>query len=169
MGDNMARVNGSKHGKTIIAKFNGQSKSLFPHLNQTRIVVLLSVVGNKFCAFDYLNAIVKTALSTFEFTTFLIADEVYWHNLRNSFLKDEEVALKQQAVQLGSNFFESNLTSFLSPLGITRDDFCLQHQNKSTHERCNILNELAKNSNFEVVFWSEWINKSTDFLKIKDN
>lgn len=164
----MARIKGSKDGKVITARFNGQSKSLFPSLKQTHLVVLLSISDNKFCSGEYLTAIIKSAIFNFEFTTFLVADEVYWNNLRSTFMPDEELSLKEEAIKLGLDYFESNLDIFLSPLNINKSDFLLHHEDKSLGEKVKILNEAARgNANFEVVFWNDWISKSKPFQMIK--
>ncbi|AHE67855.1 hypothetical protein [Legionella oakridgensis] len=164
----MAKVRGSKDGKIIKASFKGQAKSLFPTLKQTKLLVLLSIIGNEFCSGNYLRSIIQTATFTHEFTTFLIADEVYWHNLRRDFSKEEELALKRKAIEMGADYFERNLEHFLFPLGITKEAFNEQHADKSIHKKLSILNDLAmKHSNYEVILWNDWLNKNHEFQSIK--
>ncbi len=164
----IARVHGSKNGSIIKARFNGKSKSFFPTLKNTKALVLLSIIGNEFCSGDYLKSIIDTALSTHGFTTFLIADEVYWHNLRYSFSDEEELLAKKQAMSLGANYLEINLKYFLSALDIELDAFNHEHSSKSIYEKISVINNIAKKSlHFEILSWNDWLNKCPSFLKDK--
>lgn len=164
----MVKVRGSKDGKIINSRFIGQSKSLFPNLKDTKILILLSVIGNEFCTGDYLKSIIKTAISTHQFATFLIADKVYWHNLRRDFSQEEEVAFKRKAVELGADYFERNIEAFLSPLNIVKDKFTEQHHNKTSQQKVKTINELAKiHSNFEIMFWEDWLNKNPSYQEFQ--
>ena len=164
----MAKVRGSKNGNIISSRFKGEAKSLFPTLKQTKALVLLSVIGNEFCAGEYLQSMIETATSSHEFTTFLIADEVYWHNLRRDFSKEEELVLKRKAIELGEEYFERNLEQFLLPLCITKEEFNAQHEDKPTNKRVAILNGMAnKKSNFEILFWKDWLNKNPNYQNLK--
>ena len=165
----MAKIRGSKNGKIITARFNGHAKSLFPTMKQTKALVLLSIIGNEFCTTDYLKSIIDEALKTHDFTTFLIADEVYWHNLRQKFSKDEEVLLKEKAMDLGAAYIEDHLGYFLSILGADITQFNAQHAKKSTAENMSIVNEIAKkHANFEIVCWRDWLDKSPSFHEKKE-
>ncbi|WP_133129792.1 hypothetical protein [Legionella yabuuchiae] len=165
----MVKIKGSKNGGIVTAHFDGKSKSLYPSLKNTKALVLLSITGNEFCAGEYLKAIVEKACLTHEFTTFLIADEVFWHNLRVDFSSREEEELRKQASELGQAYFEENLSSFLSPLGISPAQFDEQELKQFPLDKMICLNKLAKEkSNFEVVNWSSWLNKSKKFLLKQD-
>lgn len=165
----MVKVKGSKAGNIVTAHFEGKSKSLYPSLKNTKALVLLSIVGNEFCTGEYLKAIIEKACSTHEFTTFLIADEVYWHNLRQDFSKNEEEVLRKQSSELGQEYFEKNLSSFLSPLSISAAEFDKQELKQFPLDKMGCLNKIAKEeSNFEVVYWSDWLKKSDEFISKKN-
>lgn len=164
----MVKVKGSKSGNIVTAHFEGKSKSLYPSLKTTKALVLLSITGNEFCVGDYLKAIVEQACSTHEFTTFLIADEVFWNNLRVDFSSEEEEELRKQAFELGQTYFEENLSSFLSPLGLSTAQFDEQELKQFPLDKMTCLNRLAKEKNFEVVNWSSWLKKSSKYLLKKD-
>lgn len=164
----MARVSGSKNGKIIRASFKGQGKSFFPTLKQTKVLVLLSVIGNEFCTGEYLKSIIQSATHSHEFTTFLIADEVYWHNLRRDFSQEEELVLKRKALELGCCYLEKNLDYFLLPLEVSRDDFDREHGNQSIEKKISILNGMAREkSNFEVLFWKDWLSKYEGYHEVE--
>lgn len=156
----MTKVKGSKDGKIITASFDGSAKQYFPALNNTKALVLLSIKGNEFCAGNYLGAIIQRAIATHAFTTFLIADEIFWHNLKqNDFTPNQEPTLRQTAIELGAEYFERNLPYFLEPLAIDIVNFNETHKNKNSFEKIKILNQLAiKSSNFEVLNWQGWVN-----------
>lgn len=159
----MAKVKGSKTGKMINAKFQGCSKSLFPTLKKTKTVILLSIIGNEFCTGEYLKAIINTAMSSFGFTTFLIADEVYWSNLCKNFSCEEETSFRNKSHQLGIDFFKQNLETFLSQLKIDKK-LANEINNLEIKEKIVAINKIAKSqANFEIVFWRDWLNKCPEY------
>lgn len=159
----MVKIKGSKTGDIINAKFQGQAKSFFPSLKQTKIVVLLSIIGNEFCSKKYLESIIKTSTSNFGFTTFLIADEVYWNNLCNNFSKEEEIQTKKIARNLGIDYFNKNLEAFISQLKL-EDNIYNKLSTLEIDEKLNIINDAAKQqANFEIVFWSDWLKKCPEY------
>lgn len=172
----MPKVTGPKNGKYVTASFDSKdkkdnSKSRFPSLKTTKDLVLLSIKGNEYCAGEYLEAIVQQAVATHQTTsdspdvkgktTFLIADEIYWHNLKKT-PEDAEAVLKQQALDLGESYFEKNLSAFLAPLGLTPEVFNGTCHNKSMDEKIAIINQLAvdKGKNFEIVRWHTWVSQN---------
>lgn len=162
----MARVKGSKDGKVIKARFQGQAKSLFPTLKKTKTLVLLSITANEFCTREYLGAMIETASLSFGFTTFLIADEVYWHNLRTTFCANEERGLKEKAIALGNSFFEDNLEFFWAGLDISKNEIHSIKKHNSVPEKIAALNSIVKDRyNFEIVCWRDWLNKSPVYLE----
>ncbi|KTD40588.1 hypothetical protein [Legionella parisiensis] len=182
----MPKVRGPKDGTFVTASFDSvnkrdNSKSRFPSLKTTKDLVLLSIVGNEFCAGDYLSAIVQQSVVTHQTpvehtgpkgkTTFLIADEIYWHNLKGkTTTPGEEEALKNKALEKGEKYFESNLIAFLAPLGMSVDEFELKYPKASMNEKISIINQLAleQGKNFEIVRWHTWIAQN-DFNKtLKD-
>lgn len=160
----MVKVKGSKDGTIITARFEGKSKSLFPTLKQTKALVLLSIHGNPFCTGHYLQAIIEKACAEHGFITFLIADEVYWHNLISDSVEDNPMMLKQQAVDMGMTYFEEQFKYFLQPLGISMNEFDSLLVEQMPLNKLLTLNKKAGTlSNFEVVFWRDWLNKSAEF------
>src|SRR5437016_5104762 len=111
----MGRVKGNKTGPILTVKFNG--KGIVKGSQKTKALMLLSIVGNKYCANEYLQVSTEHATESYDFTTFLIADEVYWHNLKQSDTptEAEELALKQNALSMGDDYFKANLSAFLAP------------------------------------------------------
>lgn len=164
----MVKVRGSKDGDVLTAKFNGGSKSFFSTLRNTKSLVLLSVSGNEYCAEGYLKAIIYTALSTHHYVSFLVADEIYWHNLRQDFSCDEEIELKNKALVLGDNYLENNLKYFVSALDIDYETFQHQYAHLDINSKVSTINDLAKEkSNFEIVRWQSWVNSSPLYCSIK--
>lgn len=161
------RVRGHKNGGILHASFNGKIKSEFKDsrdmpLSNTKSLILISIQGNKQCDGLFLEATIQEALLTpHRWVTFLIADEIYWHNLKEKEENtDEEIAtLKAEAEKLGSEFFERNLPSFLKPLNITNDEFQQNYSHLTTSEKIQRLNRKAKKRSlgFEIVRWSDWI------------
>ena len=167
----MPKVKG--RGELVTASFDGKAKSYFPSLKGTKDLVLLSIAGNEFCTGEYLEATVKQAVATHQDnpegkTTFLIADEIYWHNLKKfeSSSEDEIKQLKEQAIALGNSYFEKNLSAFLTPLRMTVDSFNKEYVDKTVDEKIKIINQLASKEglNFEIMRWQTWSNQN-DYAK----
>lgn len=177
----MPKVRGSKTGKYVTATFDSKdnSKSRFPSLKTTKDLILLSIKGNEYCANEYLKAIVQQAVKTHETdesysgvkgkATFLIADEIYWHNLKNPSTVNEN-ELRGKALQMGETFFESNVTAFLAPLDIDPVVFIQTHADKSVDEKIQIINQLAlqKGKNFEIIRWRDWIEQNNFHTKLPE-
>ncbi|MFW2570789.1 hypothetical protein [Legionella sp. 29fVS95] len=169
----MPRVKGK--GPILKANFvgKGKSKKNFSDLSSTTNLMLLSIVGNEYCAGEYLEAALKYSLRHHQYTTLLIADEVYWHNLKpqsseEAPLSQEKInQLKQNALQLGAEYFESNLKHFLAPLGISAENFNKVHGDKSTKEKITLINSLARRAglSFQIVGWQDWTDSLPDFQK----
>lgn len=162
----MVKIKGSKNGDILSARFEGKSKSLFPDLKKTKALVLLSIKDNQYCTGSYLKEIIKKAVSDFGFTTFLIADEVYWHNLcQTSGDKERKKQLQEDASLLGKAYFDEYIDYFLSPLGKNISDFDSHLVKQFPLDKQGALNKSAKN--YEVLFWQDWLKKSASFQKIK--
>lgn len=156
----------TKDSHIITAKF-GRPK-LFPKV-EIKNLVLLSIIGNKECTGDCLGAIVTRAVTNnpnIEFTTFLIADEIHWHNLKNAEKTShaEEIQLRENAMQLGAEYFESQLQYFLSPLNLTVSEFNRRYPTLSANEKLRIINDISKKEakRFEIIFWRDWISRAPD-------
>lgn len=160
----MVKIKGSKDGDILTAQFKGQAKSLFPSLKKTKSLVLLSIRGNPYCTEQYLKAIIEKATSEFEFTTFLIADEVYWHNLCHDFKDPPINQLQDEATALGQAYFEEHLEYFLTPLGLNINDFDSHLIEQFPLDKKTALNKTA--TNFEVVYWRDWLTKSSNYVEI---
>ncbi|STX27542.1 Uncharacterised protein [Legionella beliardensis] len=160
------KIKGPKDGK-LQANFNGKAKSLFKNsdslsLATTKSLVLLSIVGQEYCRGDFLGAIIEQAVTEpHQLVTFLIADELHWHNLKSEeYLTDDHKAtLKKEARQLGAAYFEEHLHYFLKPLGLSVEKFKNNYPDLNTLEKISVLNQLAKDMSlgFEVVTWSQWV------------
>lgn len=172
----MPKIKGPKDGDVITAVFNGKTngklKSRFPSLSSTKDLVLLSIHGNEYCTGGYLEALVQYAVTTHSRqaddskadgkTTFLIADEIYWHNLKQlpPHLNIEAV-LKADALALGDKFFLDNLKHFLKPLAISVEAFNDAYSNRTIDQQIEIINMLAhsQGKNFEIMRWHTWVNQ----------
>lgn len=172
----MTKVRG--HGNITKASFDGRAKSSFPSLKDTSALVLLSIKGNEYCTGEYLGAIVEQAVSTHETTTFLVADELYWHNLKEANVTavndvSEENHLKTQAAKLGSEYIESNLGYFLSQLNLDIDTetFNRDHADKTIDEKIDIINKLASQrpNSFQIIRWADWVKNDPKFIENRDN
>lgn len=165
----MVKIKGSKDGNILTARFNGHSKSRFASLKQTKALVLISIRGNQYCTGQYLKSIIDTASKEHGFTTFLIADEVSWHNLCTDFSDKNATPLRRQAIAMGQAFFEDHLEYFVSALNMTMSEFDSAQIAQLPLDKQATLNKLAREkSNFEVVFWQDWLEKSMDFELKKD-
>ncbi|VEB37258.1 Uncharacterised protein [Legionella sainthelensi] len=175
----MPKVRGPRDGKVITASFDGKEKSLFPSLKTTKDLVLLSIRGNEYCTGEYLGAIVQQAVATHQTpvdhsgakgkATFLIADEIYWHNIKQLISSELEVErLKQEAITIGDDYFLTNLRSFLTPLNMTIEQFNEKYPNQSVNEMITIINQLAEEQgkNFEIVRWKTWVAQNEGQEKI---
>ncbi|MBL7525070.1 hypothetical protein [Legionella bononiensis] len=173
----MSKVKGPKDSvfSSVIfdGKANGKVKCRFPSLTDTKDLVLLSIKGNEQCEGKYLGALVQYAVDTHQNkpsgspskgkTTFLIADEIYWHNLRS--LPPETVSeeeLKKQALAMGEAYFKANLDQFLAPLGLNSIEFSSSTADKTVDEQIASINKLALDmgKNFEIMRWHTWISEN---------
>lgn len=168
----MPRVKGK--GSILKAHFVGKggSKKNFPDLSITKDLMLLSIKDNEYCEGEYLEKALQYALKNHKFTTLLIADEVYWHNLKPLLaaepLSQEQInALKTEALKLGSEYFERNLRHFLAPLGISAKQFNKQYGSKSSAEKIVLINQMARAAGlpFEIMGWQEWVNNAPQNFK----
>lgn len=144
-------VKGPKDGKITQTSFVGNAKSLFPSLKPTKDLVLLSIAGNELCAGEYLEGIVRQAVANHEDepgmseqrgkTTFLIADEIYWHNLKS--LDHNIDALKDNIRRLGEQYFTDHLPTLLAPLGLKIDDFNNANAHRTIDDKINLIYQLT--------------------------
>ncbi|WP_347251398.1 hypothetical protein [Legionella sp.] len=83
-----------------------------------------------------------------EFTTFLVADKVSWHNLKPmtaDLAADEKAELERQALALGDDYLQENLTQFLLPFHLTIHEFERLYElvrNAPGEGANNVLNKL---------------------------
>lgn len=179
----MPKVRGPKDGKIITASFDSKdnSKSRFSSLKTTKDLILLSIKGNEYCAGEFLEAIVQQAVAMHQTgsdyagvkgkATFLVADEIYWHNLKEGPSSNEnEMTLKRQSMDLGELYLEGNLGAFLAPLGLTRDSFNNSYPTATMDEKIQIINKLAedKGKNFEIVRWHDWVTQNNFDKDLKE-
>ncbi|MBA3535885.1 MAG: hypothetical protein H0T84_04650 [Tatlockia sp.] len=169
----MSRVKGPKNGTVTTVKFNGKGKIL-PSNVSPKALMLLSIVGNEYCTGTYLNVSIELAVKDYDLTTFLIADEVYWHNIKQSDkLNDFEIsALKEHALEMGDNYFRANFLAFLAPFDkVTRSFLLTECENKNVNEQIAIINHEAKSlpKKFEIVRWRDWVNTEIFTFNYKEN
>jgi hypothetical protein len=164
----MTQMKSEEDGQFITAKF-GRSK-LFPGV-KSKNLVLLSIKGNAKCTGDHLGAIITRAVTNNpnkESTTFLIVDEIQWHNLKNAVISyEEEIQLKEKAIQLGLDYFESQLQYFLSPINLDVSRFNQLYPNKNAFEKLQIINDISKKEakGFEILFWRDWDGRAPAIFK----
>lgn len=131
-------------------------------MNQTKILIGLSIVGNPHCTGNDLFAIAEHAINNHKETIFLIGDEVHWHNLKNEYTTAEQIpALKEQAMQLGSIYLNDNLPVFLNVIKKKIPTFNIElfHQNHlSMDEKINAINALGL---FTIIRWHDWVAHET--------
>ncbi len=180
----MPKILGPKDGDIITATFSGtlnnRLKSRVSSLANAKDLVLLSIQGNEGCSGDYLGAMVAHAVATHKTkgedtpavtgkTTFLIADELYWHNLKQlPPAKNDEEELKAKALEMGDSFFKQNRQQFLTPLGITAEAFDEMHGKKTIDEQISAINAIshAQSANIEIMRWNTWVNQNNAAEKI---
>jgi hypothetical protein len=184
----MKKIKGPVDGKILEATFDGKGKTKVSSLKSTKDLVLLSIEGNTYCTNDdeerFLELIVNKAVKTHQGqsekdlkegkegkTTFLIADEVSWHNIKGlePLTEEEILVLKEAALKKGEVYFEKNLSAFLSPLGMNVDSFNTLHGTMSMDEKIAIINEMAsvQGKYFEIMRWNTWVNQNNSIEKTK--
>lgn len=174
----MPRIKGAKRGEGLAAVFKGESLRNFVNgLKRTRVILFVSIVGNKYCSGAYLEASIANAIDQHGHTTILLADQVYWNNLVSCEAMD--IAIQQQlitsAIEIADEFIANNLPYVLRPLGIDEVEFRNQNGSRNIAEQIAKVNSLAKEKgvNFEFVRWAEWVNgtetKLAEVAKILDD
>lgn len=158
----------------LTAQFGARTKSI-PDVATIKNVVLLSIKNKVECEGVHLGAMVTAAFTSSKnpnqtkFTTFLIADEIHWHNLKSTQEPplEEEIRLREQASVLGLAYFEAQLKYFLLPLKLSEEEFNQKYPSKTSFEKIKKLNEIAKENNmgYEVIFWRDWVNRAPDIYK----
>jgi len=168
----MTKVRGQKDGDLLTASFDGVAKKAFPALNQTKVLLLLSIQGNSFCCKEFLEATVKNALLAHQQTTLLVADEVYWHNLKITAdpTDEEKKALKTEALQLGNDYLEDNMPFIFDGLELSYQDFVAYHPDLKGDSLVDATNQWFKEKGLhvEVVRWNQWVNNQwPDYAHVK--
>ncbi|CDZ78198.1 hypothetical protein BN59_02506 [Legionella massiliensis] len=175
----MGRVKGTKGAPIKKTNFHGKDKANVSDLATSKSLVLLSIANSEYCATEFLEATAKQSVQEFGSTTFLIADEVYWHNLQpkdtEHLTTDELVALKNHACSLGDTYFNDNIKAFINLFDLeTQEKLSALMQNSSVDEKINIINKEAINQqkHFEIVRWKTWTqqqvqDKNFDYQKEK--
>lgn len=160
----MPKVRG--RGEDTVAKFDGLAKKENrDNLKKMKCLVLVSIKEKPECTGDFFGATAKTAVEEYGHTTFLIADEAYWHNLTIYYPNESEEVLKQKAIQLGNEWFINNEKNFLSLL----DKSKLQEMNYESlpiDKKITLINTLA-DGKFKIVRWHEWVSQLDCSTKTK--
>lgn len=156
----MGKVRGVKNGDILSSSFDGRIKKNFKNIHETKVLLLVSIIGNEFCTGEYLQASIATAVQKHEEATVLIADEVYWNNLiSENHLTDEKIQeLKNKALNLGEQFIAKNMVHILKGLGLDSIEFEKHYGSLGLSEQLEKLHELAaeKGIRFSLQRWAEW-------------
>lgn len=180
----MTKVKGPKDGDKLSAVFNGKEngkkKCQFSSLSNTKDLVLLSIQGNEYCTGSYLGALLDYTTTTHQKkpdkagsegkSTFLVADEIYWHNLKELPPQiNVEEELKAQALEIGNQYIQDNLEHFLKPFDMSKTEFKAIHGDISVDNQIDIINKMAiaQNKNFEIMRWHTWVNQEGANEQIK--
>lgn len=154
------RVKGTKKGDILESTFNGKLKKSINNLKSSKILILISIKGNEYCAGEYLQASITEALTSHGEVTLLIADEVYWNNLASDVPCDIEETnrLKSQARQLGAEFIAENLLNIVTPLGLAET---YQHVNAKDWDADQLvkwINTISRKNGltFNMMRWVDW-------------
>lgn len=157
----MGKVRGVKNGDVLSSTFDGRTRRKFKNIGETKVLLLVSIIGNEYCAGEYLSASIATAVSQHKETTVLIADEVYWNNLKNEELPSDEVTqeLKAEARVLGEKFLSENLGHILTGLSLDVAAFERQYAELTLDEKISKINDLAleQEKHFSLQRWSDWL------------
>lgn len=157
----MARVRGKKGGKILEATMDGACKQNFSNLQATKSLLLVSIKGNDYCTGEYLQAMIEKSILNNGNVSVLVADEVYRHNLRTLSGLDDETALREEALQLGDEFFLSNIPYILKALSIGAEHFESACNSVDVNEKISWINDYAQKQGivFELLRWHDWINR----------
>jgi hypothetical protein len=157
----MTRVRGVQDGEVLCASFDGRIKREFKDLKKTKVLLLVSMLGNEYCRGDYLEASIVNAINQHGDTTILLADQVYWNNLKSSDPIDDatQQQLTLQAIQLDDVFITENLSRLLRPLGINDAEFREQYGSLDINQQITKINDLAraKGVSLNLVRWADWV------------
>lgn len=170
----MTRVRGKKDGDLLGASFDGAAKKAFSDLNQTNVLLLLSIQGNSFCCKEFLQATVQNAVKVHKKSTLLVADEVYWHNLKlqEKPTELEIIALKSEALSLGNKYLDENIPFIFKGLGLSYSEFKAMYpalEGDCLVDSCNKWFN-KKNLSVEIVRWNQWVtNQWPEYLSVKDS
>lgn len=156
---------GPANGK-LFAKINGKAKRDLANLGikDTSILILLSIEDNDQCKDEYLLAIAEESIESNVMSYFLVADELYKHNLKGLVNTEQEIsALTDQTNDKGTKYLKDILPVFLSVLENRINDFrhssfITNYQEKSVHEQIDAVNRIAYENNvpLKIVTWLEW-------------
>jgi len=154
------RVKGIKGGPYVRAQFNGHYEA-----PKDKILVLLSIQTNRYCTSEFLEATTKKATEDYNFTTFLIADQIFWHNLKPTIYSspEEKEELQIKALKLGEEYFKENFKNFLAPFHeVTRQELLKACEGRSVDTQIELINQQAalQAKPFEIVRWQTWIKKN---------
>lgn len=166
---------GSAEG-TLIASFNGKALASTHRTKSksTTALILLSIQGNEHCQGEYLELITNQALRLHTAVTFLIGDELQWHNLKKETDHSETIVdLKQEAIALGDQYLTNNLPYFLNAITteypeFDKERFILENTGKPISEQIAALNVVGceLGTSFKIMRWQEWINNPAhDFVQ----
>lgn len=164
----MTRVRGVQSGEVLSASFDSRIKREFKDLKKTKVLLLVSMIGNEYCSGDYLEASIANSINLHGDTTILLADRVYWNNLKSHDPIDDatQQQLANQAIQLGNDFIRKNLSRILRPLGINEVEFQHQYGTLDVNRQVEAINDLAKAKGIglNLVRWADWVQGAEEQL-----
>lgn len=144
----MPRERGKKNGSDLlVASFNNKNKGDIKNLEASKALLLVSIQGNKYCSGDYLQAEIETGITEHQTFTVLIADEIYWHNIRSEAdcylekLLDEITEQSGQVDELLNEFIPKYFDSLLDTLELDID-FKNNFLQLNTKEQVAVLKDL---------------------------
>lgn len=146
--------------------FAGQSLAQYKKNNiatkDTKILIGLSIVGNPHCVGEDLFAIAEHAINNHKEVFFLIGDEIHWHNLKSGSdtTQEEILDLKKQAIALGTNYLNKNLSVFLNLVMKKNPTFDIDLFNTaylSIDEKIDAINAFGL---FTIIRWHDWVSNN---------
>ena len=156
----MPKVRGKKNGSNVvIASFNSEIRQKLKNLKAFKALLLVSIEGNECCSDDYLQAQIATGISQHQTFTVLIADEIYWHNLRpeaHCYLETLLVEIKgqpEQATELLSSFIPKYFDSLVALLHLGmeyKNNFLEMNYEEQLEALCDINNLIEQKLRLEA-------------------
>ncbi len=146
----------------VVAMFQGKAmskKASRDSLESKQCIVLVSVSGNKYCQGEFFESIVVSALKEFSKVIFLIVDKPNRYNLTDQLSQTENRQVINDAITLGSKWFNNNKEAFKKAFDNSDLDETFLNSDSSVSEKINYLNHTSKKhgKNFIIQQWEDWV------------